>query len=180
MRLIDKLFGFKRIQSRAASSVNPEPRQEKSAYLTETVIFGMHPYRRAGEDSSVYLVNKSQGIRKKLIDSAGNIQIFPGIIKEEFWVSAVSPNYLKPQVCFRSSFEKRDNGWIFKWQVQPDGWYWADEDGFGAEDDLEVILYTFVDTCGRFSGPFQIYKFGNTGYAMIDSPGGMCILRSRC
>lgn len=143
-----------------------EPRQIKPPYLTETVTYGMHPYRSAGEDSSVYFVDEARGIRKMLIDNCGNIQNFPGIIQEEFWVKQVAPNYLKPRVGFRSSFEKRDNGWIFRWQLQPDGWYWADEGGFGGENDLEVILYTFVDLDGNFTGPFQLYNLGNTGYAM--------------
>jgi len=151
----------------------PEPEAKEEApktpqppYLTETVIFGMHPYRTAGEDSSVYFVDESRGIRKMLVDSRGNIQNFPGILREDFWVREVAPRYLRPQVGFRSSFEKRDHGWIFKWQLQPDGWYWADEGGFGGENDTEVVLYTFVDLDGNFTGPFRIYQLGNTGYAM--------------
>lgn len=138
----------------------------KPAYLTQYVIFGMHPYRQPGDDSSVYFVDEERGIRRMIVDSKGNIQNFPGIVKEAFWTAEVAPNYLKPQVGFRSSFEKRNNGWIFMWQVQPDGRYWADEDGFGGENDLEVTLYTYLDMDGNFSGPFRGYQLGNTGYAM--------------
>ena len=139
---------------------------EKKAYLTQSVIFGMHPYRRAGEDSSVFFVDESRGIRKMLVDSEGNIQNFPGMVRENFWVEEVATGYLKPQVGFRSSFSERENGWIFKWQLQPDGWYWADEGGFGAENDVEVVLYTFVDMDGNFTGPFRLYKLGNLGYSL--------------
>ena len=141
------------------------PQQPAAApYLTQTVIFGMHPYRTADEDSSVYFVDEARGIRKMLVDSRGNIRNFPGMIREDFWVDAVAPNYLKPQVGFRSSFEKRPSGWIFLWQLQPDGWYWADEDGFGAEHDSEVTLYTYVDLDGNFTGPFRIYQLGNAEF----------------
>ena len=136
----------------------------EAVYLTQTVIFGMHLYRREGEDSSVFFVDENRGIRKMLVDSRGNIQHFPGIVQAEFWVSQVAPNYLNQQVRFRSSFSKREDGWLFLWQVQPDGRYWEDESGFGAENDLEVILYTFVDLDGNFTGPFRIYSLGCTSY----------------
>ena len=143
-----------------------EEKHKETVYLTETVTFGMHPYRSADEDSSVFFVDEKNGVRKMIIDSRGNIQNFPGMIKEDFWVKHVAPNYLKPRVGFRSSFEKRENGWIFLWQLQPDGWYWADGDGFGGEDDLEVVLYTYLNLSGDFTGPFRIYQLGNRGCAI--------------
>lgn len=143
---------------------NPEPAE--AVYLTQTVIFGMHPYRSADEDSSVYFVDRNRGIRKMLIDSKGRIQSFPGMVKEDFWVKEVPPARIKPQVCFRSSFEKREKGWIFLWQLQPDGWYWADEGGFGGEHDAEVVLYTYLDDNGNFTGPFRLWQLGEVGYSL--------------
>lgn len=168
MNLFKKLFGKKRAASAApkAPEVQPETTPPKPPYLTQTVTFGMHPYRRADEDSSVYFVDEARGIRKMLVDPQGNIQNFPGVIREEFWTKHVAANYLQQQVRFRSDFEKWGSGWIFQWQLQPDGWYWADEDGFGGEDDLEVVLYTFVDQSGDFTGPFRLYRLGSRGYAL--------------
>lgn len=154
------------LEPETALPTKPKSSQEASGYLTETVTFGMHPYRSKDEDSSVFFVDENRSIRKMIIDSVGNIQNFPGIVKESFWLQHVAPNYVGQQVCFRSSFERRDNGWIFIWQLQPDGWYWADEGGFGAENDLEVKLYTYLDLNGDFTGPFRIYKLGNVGYSM--------------
>ena len=57
----------------------------EAVYLTETVTFGMHRYRTANEDSSVYFVDENRGIRKMLIDSTGGICRFPGMVKEDFW-----------------------------------------------------------------------------------------------
>ena len=126
----------------------------------------MHMYRTADEDSSVYFVDETRGIKKMLVDSKGNICNFPGMVKEDFWTKEVAPNYLKPQIRFRSSFEKREKGWIFLWQLQPDGRYWEDEDGFGAEHDVEVTLYTLVDMDGHFTQPFRIYQLGYVGYSL--------------
>ena len=166
MSFFAKLFDRSRKLEEMHGTKKSEQCETVPPYLTETVVFGMHRYRTAEEDSTVYLVNESLGIRKKLVDSLGNIQNFPGIIKEDFWLEEVSANSLKPQIRFRSSFEPRENGWIFEWQIQPDGRYWEDEDGFGAEKDLEVVLYTFVDHLGEFSGPFRLYKLGDAGYSM--------------
>lgn len=172
MKLLSKLLWKKQPKTEpepAVENVAPkktEQKQTDAVYLTATVTYGMHPYRRADEDSSVFFVDENRGIRRMIIDSLGNIQNFPGVVKEEFWVKQVAPNYLKQQVRFRSSFEKRDNGWIFLWQLQPDGWYWADEDGFGAENDSEVVLYTYLNLNGDFTGPFRIYKLDSGGYSL--------------
>ena len=84
-------------------------------------------------DDPVYFVDEQHGIRTVLVDSTGTIQNFPGIIKEDFWTSQVSPNAMKPEIRFRTSFEQRNDRWIMLWQIQPDGRYWADEDGFASK-----------------------------------------------
>jgi len=168
MKFLSKLFKKNQPKSEPEPAVEtvlppkPEPKRTEPVYLTSSVTFGM----RRGEDCSICFADENRGIRKVIVDSFGVIQNFPGIVKEDFWVKHVAPNYLKQQVRFRSSFEKRDNGWIFLWQLQPDGWYWADEGGFGAENDLEVVLYTYLDLNGDFTGPFRIYQLGNAGYSM--------------
>jgi len=44
---------------------------------------------------------------------------------------------------------------LLRWMVQPDGRYYADEDGFGAEHDEEIVLYARFDKRGRFIEPFS-------------------------
>lgn len=170
MKFLSNLFGKKPSEPEPIANKempkNQVPERTEAVYLTQTVTFGMHPYRSADEDSSVFFVDENRGIRRMIIDSRGNIQNFPGVVKEDFWVKHVAPNYLKQQVRFRSDFEKRENGWIFKWQLQPDGWYWADEGGFGAENDWEVVLYTYLDLNGDFTGPFRIYQLDGKGYSL--------------
>ena len=159
MGLLSKLFGKKKPPAAANPAAN-----RKSPYLTQTVVFGMHLYRQPGEDSTVCFVDEKRGIRKKLVDSEGRILHFPGIVREDFWIKEVSGNALRPQIRFRTSFERRKDKWIMLWQIQPDGRYWEDEDGFGAENESEVTLYTYVDENGDFTGPFRIYSVGMNRY----------------
>lgn len=106
-----------------------DTKQQDTPYLTQTVVFGMHLYRRAGEDSSVYFVDEKRGLRKLLVNSNGVIQRFPGFKDKEKLAKLVNARALTPQIRFRTSFEKRDSRWIMYWQIQPDGRYWEDEDG---------------------------------------------------
>ena len=136
----------------------PVPKPE-SPYLTQTVVFGMHRYRHAGEDSSVYFVDEKRGIRKMLVNSNGVIQRFPGFEdKKALEKMLTDPRDLTPQIRFRTSFEKRENHWIMLWEIQPDGRYWEDEDGFGGTNDEEITLFTQVDENGDFTGPFRVYQ----------------------
>ena len=168
MKFLSNLFKKKQPKSEpepaveTVSSPKPEPKRTESVYLTSSITFGM----RRGEDCSVCFVDENRGIRKVIVDSFGVIQNFPGIVKEDFWVKEVAPNFLKEEVRFRSEFEKRENGWIFLWQVQPDGRYWGDDSGFGADNDSEVVLYTYLDRNGDFTDPFRIYQVDSHGYAM--------------
>lgn len=49
---------------------------------------------------------------------------------------------------------------LMVWEVQPDGRYWEDEDGFRGTSDPEVKLYSHIDTLGCFSAPFRLYQVG--------------------
>lgn len=141
-------------------------KKSESVYLTETVVVGSDFHRKDRSNPSVVLVDEGKKIRKIIIDSTGNIRNFPGIIKEDFWSNVVDSNLLQPRVFFRFSFEKRENKWVALWTIQPDGRYWEDDDGFGAEKDEEIILYTYLDVEGEFTSPFRVYRVGNRGYSL--------------
>lgn len=145
--------------SKNKDDVPMEKTPKETVYLTQTVVFGR-------DDSSVCFVNESLGIRKLLVDAKGRIQHFPGIVQEDFWVKCVPANLLSPQIRYRTSFEKRGDKWLMLWTLQPDGDYWRDSDGFGAEDEEEVILHTYVDGNGNFTGPFRIYELGQRCYSL--------------
>ena len=158
MNLFSVLFGNKNSPVKPAPP-QTTPRQTEPVYLTQTVVFGHG-------DSSVYFVDENRRIQKMLVDTGGNIRNFPGIHKEDFWVKEVSANALLPKIRFRTSFEKRENKWIMLWTIQPDGDYWRDDDGFGAENEDEVVLFTYVDMDGTFTGPFRIYEVGERCYSL--------------
>lgn len=43
-----------------------------------------------------------------------------------------------------------------RWQINPDGRYWMDEDGYGMTDDEEVELYGYINKVGRVVGKFRL------------------------
>lgn len=43
----------------------------------------------------------------------------------------------------------------FSWTLYPDGRYFADSDGYGADDDDEVVIYTILDTDLNVVVPWQ-------------------------
>ena len=47
-------------------------------------------------------------------------------------------------------------GWEFFREVQPDGMYYMDDDGFGMENDIEIQLMSYMDRHGRFICPFYL------------------------
>lgn len=51
--------------------------------------------------------------------------------------------------------EFRDGVAYVSWILQPDGRYYADEDGFGMEDDEEITIYAFIDCSANILIPFQ-------------------------
>ena len=52
------------------------------------------------------------------------------------------------RVEFCADFEKHEDGHRCLWTIQPEGRYRADEDGFGAENDSEIVLYSDLDKNG--------------------------------
>ena len=42
-----------------------------------------------------------------------------------------------------------------RWQLNPDGMYYMDEDGFGMSDDEEVNIYGFIDREGKVVSKFR-------------------------
>ncbi len=42
-----------------------------------------------------------------------------------------------------------------RWQLNPDGRYYMDEDGFGMTNDVEVNIYGFIDRSGKVVSKFR-------------------------
>lgn len=144
----------------------PNPR------LSQMVTFGAHMYRSKGEVAEVIFMDDLRNIRKTIVDDSGKICDFPGILQEDRWTGALTSQvYLQPQIRFRTSFTREADGrFRMVWEIQPDGRYWADDDGFGMENDEEIRLYTHLDRNGSFTGPFRIYSVGKTCFYQDTTP----------
>ena len=107
------------------------------------------------------VIMDAEGMHHKvIIDEEGNFMDFPGIEQGRWTI------YLERPVKFdgseRNEFGvvllRHEDGFRCFWTIQPDGRYWSDDDGFGAEDDFEIILYADLDNKGNFTSPFRIHK----------------------
>lgn len=144
----------------------PEPERrdegEQGPALSQDVTFGDHLYRRAEEAAEVVFTHRRKNIRRVLVDDDGVIRDFPGFADPEQIRRHMEGRKLPaPQVRFRTSFTRVDGDrFRMVWEVQPDGRYWEDDDGFGGTSDAEVRLYTYIDSQGRFTAPFRLYNVG--------------------
>lgn len=96
-----------------------------------------------------------------VLDEKGAIRNFPGIVKDERWEKEhhIGQCY---DVRFEAQFYPLDGGkFLMLWMIQPDGWYWADEDGFGCTTDKSITMYAVIGNNGEFIGPFTLFSIGN-------------------
>ena len=45
-----------------------------------------------------------------------------------------------------------------QWQINPDGRYWMDEDGYGMTPDIQLNLYGYIDSACKVIVPFQVLQ----------------------
>ena len=128
--------------------------------FSQTVTFGNHLYRTKGEIARIIMENPKLGIRKTIVDNQGRIKGFPGIEHPDV-VFSYAGGYMENQIRFRSSITLLDGQYALIWQIQPDGRYWEDDDGFGMTTDDEVDLYARFDEKGKFTEPFRVYSVGS-------------------
>lgn len=102
------------------------------------------------------LRNDETGLSRKITDDDGNFTDFPGV-EEGPWRGKVKCIF-REKINFVFSFRKPADPDLlleFRWMVQPDGRYFGDDDGFGMEDDDEIVLTAGMDRTGRFVTPFH-------------------------
>lgn len=162
--MFEKLF-FRQKKDKEPPKPKPqlEPGElEQGPALNQNVTFGNHLYRQAGDVAEVVFTHRKEKICRVLVDDGGIIQDFPGFADPEQIKRHMGSGKLPaPQVEFRTVFTRVDGDrFRMVWEVQPDGRYWEDEDGFGGTNDVEVCLYTYIDSRGRFTGPFRLYSVG--------------------
>ena len=127
-------------------------------------------YRGSEDEIVIYLIDPTKRVKYPIVDEEGNFVNFPGIENEYLLKPYYKGDSIAPTIGFRTEFirDEETGKLMVHWQVQPDGWYWADEDGFGAENDLEIVLYAYLTEDGKFEAPFRIYEIGRAKYYGTD------------
>lgn len=134
---------------------------EEKLYLSKYIISWPHSEYILKQDFSVNFINSEKNIKKQLIDSDGNILNFPGIEYTDKLNEELGGSEVKPIVKYEAFFQKtNDNKFVMVWTIRPDGRFWMDSWGFGAEDYESLELYTYIDEFGNFTMPFKLYSIG--------------------
>ena len=107
---------------------------------------------------NLYLLNDNDpGFACCIVNKHGCIMRFPGITDGPWRAGLEIPFDEKPKFNF-SIYRFTDGKAQVSWTLQPDGRYFEDEDGFGAEPFCEITLHSYIDKCGNFLCPFSINK----------------------
>jgi len=94
--------------------------------------------------------------RRCIVNHAGEIQNFPGF-KDRSWESELEIPMGSQRVNFVFwIFPYQDGKARVRWLLQPDGRYFEDEDGYGAEHFDEIEMYSTLDEDGKFTEPFSL------------------------
>jgi len=132
-----------------------------SVYFSKDFVREPHSEYLFKVDFTVLFTNKEKNINKQVIDRDGNILNFPGVEYTDMLTEEWGNREIAPVVKYGARFERVDAGrFIMVWTVRPDGRYWMDSWGFGAEDYESLSLYTYIDLDGNFMMPFKLYRIG--------------------
>ena len=130
-------------------------------YLSKYIVNNPHCDYPFKVDFSVLFTNEEKNIRKQIVDKNGNILDFPGVEYSKQLKEELGRRVIEPVVKYEAIFQKVDDSkLIMVWTVRPDGRYWMDSWGFGAEDYESLSLYTYIDAEGNFISPFKLYSIG--------------------
>lgn len=138
---------------------------KEKVYLSKYFISDPHSEYIFKQDFSVLFINEEKKIKKQIVDKDGNIFYFPGVEYTDKLNDELGKRTIEPVVKYEAVFEKIDDSkFIMVWTVRPDGRYWMDSWGFGAEDYESLSLYTYIDSNGMFTMPFKLYAIGYKFY----------------
>ncbi|MBQ8338065.1 MAG: hypothetical protein IJY33_02865 [Oscillospiraceae bacterium] len=142
-----------------------EANNQEKVYLSRYIISDPHSEYLTLQDFTVDFINQEKNIKKQIIDKDGNILNFPGVEYTEKLKEELGKSVIEPIVKYEALFERVDDGrFIMVWTVRPDGRYWMDSWGFGAEDYESLSLYTYIDADGNFTMPFKLHSIGYSFY----------------
>ena len=99
-----------------------------------------------------------------VLDEKGGIRNFPGIIEDRRWTEKLNVGRIT-DVRYEAVFcSLDDRTYLMKWMIQPSGWYWMDDDGFGMTSDSSITLYSILDHNGNFLKQFELFSIDQTRY----------------
>lgn len=106
---------------------------------------------------NAYLLKTGDPTFKRcIINQAGYIQNFPGF-KDRSWEKRLDVPSCAERVMFAFWIFPYQNGKaLVRWLIQPDGRYFEDEDGYGAEHCDEIEMYSALNEDGQFTEPFAL------------------------
>lgn len=108
----------------------------------------------------IFLVNKNTQEAWELISANGRFSFWDASAVEIASVLNIpyraQRNAIELQAPYHFGINEFKSGVAYvSWTLQPDGRYYADEDGFGMEDDDEINVYAFIDCSANILIPFQ-------------------------
>ena len=137
----------------------------KNLYLSKYFVGETHSEYIFKVVYSIIFTNEEKDIKKQIVDKDGNILNFPGVEYTDTLNDELGKRKIEPVVKYEAIFEMIDGDkFIMVWTVRPDGRYWMDSWGFGAEDYESLSLYTYIDSSGNFTMPFKLYSIGYKFY----------------
>ena len=161
MDLVNFLFGRKSLAERLYDQLN-----------TET--FKNHPYETSdlGEDMSVVNEVIDQYWKPRYLLDHRERRAYEFMNRQERLVTVTTNDIDWDSLSELSDDDKRwtrelnfhfpsfvrgyENGTAeVDWQLNPDGMYYMDEDGYGMTDDQEVSIYGFIDRTGKVLVKFR-------------------------
>ena len=117
-------------------------------------------YSRFSDCNSLRYYDPERQLYRVVADQYGWIQNPPGFAPEVYLDTQQFSQLPLPRVRYRCDREPLPDGRsLFLWEVQPDGRCWADSDGFGMENDEEIVLYSVMKD-GELTTPFRFYSIG--------------------
>ena len=162
-------FIFQNLSITAENKAKKEEAYEESVLTEKTfhkdkVTF--NTYVTFGE--AMIMTNSTKGITKTIVKNH-EFQNFPGMKADEKWLSEWTSQYPPANwVRYRTEIMPQENGsFLLLWEIQPDGRYWADEGGYGWENDKDICLYSTLDEKGTFLHPFRLYSIGGRSFYTI-------------
>ena len=169
--LLGRLFSKKKDTGMDAAQISPVPKEQ----IPDEEQKPPKPYSSLGDGyylayqeadnrlGGIHEVNlclyKGTELIRRMTDDEGRFLDFPGVIDGK-WKADYTFAYFEPVTRFPFSCAAfgEDGLADFVWKIQPDGLYWADEDGYGVEPDREIDLYAKFDKTGKFIEPFHEKK----------------------